>query len=241
MKILIIRHGDPDYVNDCLTERGKLEAQSLAKYLKNEKIDHYYMSPLGRAMETASYTLKEKGRTAEICPWLQEFNAPIIGDDGKEKITWDWLPEKWTCEEKYFSKDLWHTTDTMTNGRVIKEAERVWNGLDEVLERHGYKRNGAYYKAEKANNDTIALFCHFGVECVILSHLLNVSPMVLWHGTCALPTSVTTLYTEERRKGIAYFRMTSFGSTAHLEMDKIKPSFSGRFCEMYDNENERHD
>lgn len=241
MRILIIRHGDPDYVNDCLTERGKLEAESLASFLKNEKIDHYYMSPLGRAMETASYTLKAKGCEAEICPWLREFHAPIIGDDGNSKITWDWLPGIWTKDEKYFNKDLWHTTSVMEEGSVFSEAERVWQGLDEILEKHGYKREDNYYRAEMANNDTIALFCHFGVECVMLAHLLNVSPMVLWHGTCALPTSVTTLYTEERRKGIAYFRMTSFGSIAHLTIDGIEPSFSGRFCETYDNENERHD
>ena len=241
MRILIIRHGDTDYVNDCLTERGKVEAKSLANYICKEKIDYFYMSPLGRAKETASYTLKRFGVEAEICPWLQEFDAPIIDDNGNSKITWDWLPTKWTADEKYFNLNDWHTTDTMTKANVISEAKRVWSGLDKLLEAYGYQREENYYKAINANNKTIALFCHFGVECVMLSHLLNISPMVLWHGTCALPTSVTTLYTEERRKGTAYFRMTTYGSTAHLAIDGIEPSFSGRFCEMYDNENERHD
>lgn len=241
MRILIIRHGDPDYENDCLTQKGRAEAKSLADHICGEKIDYFYVSPLGRAKETASYTLEKFGKEAEMHPWLQEFPSRISGDDGEPKIVWDWLPDKWTAEEKYFSRSQWHTTDVMTQGRVISEARYVWNGLDNLLKKHGYEREGNYYKAVQPNDDTIALFCHFGVECVMLSHLLGISPMVLWHGTCALPTSVTSLYTEERRKGIAYFRMTSFGSTTHLSMDGIEPSFSGRFCEMFDNEYERHD
>ena len=30
MRILIIRHGEPDYAHDCLTEKGWREAQYLA-------------------------------------------------------------------------------------------------------------------------------------------------------------------------------------------------------------------
>ena len=113
--------------------------------------------------------------------------------------------------------------------------------LDELLKRHGYYREGHFYRAERPNNDTIVLFCHFGVACVLLSHLLNISPMVLWHGLCAAPSSVTTLATEERRKGIASFRMLSFGDTSHLYAKGEPPSFAARFCECFGNEGERCD
>ncbi len=241
MRILIIRHGDPDYENDCLTERGKKEAESLSKYLEGQKIDYFYMSPLGRAMETASYTLKRFGKQAEILPWAREFHAPITIGGESPHIPWDWLPEQWTAEKRYFDRDSWFLTDVMQNGNVISEARRVWYGLDELLKKHGYERIDDHYKVNAPNSDTIALFCHFGVECVMLAHLLGVSPMTLWHGCCALTTSVTELYTEERRKGKAYFRIIRFGNTEHLTIDGIKPSFSGRFCEMYDNTDERHD
>lgn len=114
-------------------------------------------------------------------------------------------------------------------------------GLDEILARHGYVREGNYYRTDQGNTDTVALFCHFGVECVMLSHLLHISPMPLWHGSCALPSSVTTLVTEERRKGIASFRMLSFGDLSHLYVHGEVPAFAARFCEVYENENERHD
>ena len=110
-----------------------------------------------------------------------------------------------------------------------------------LLASHGYVRDGLTYRAEHANNDTIVFFCHFGLECVLLSHLLHISPMVLWHGTCAAPSSVTTLVTEERRPGIAYFRMSSFGDISHLYVKDEPPAFAARFCECYDNEDERHD
>jgi len=129
----------------------------------------------------------------------------------------------------------------MKKCNVKSEADKVFKGIDKILEKNGYVREGNLYRAVKPNRDTIVLFCHFGVECVILSHLLGISPVVLWHGCCALPTSVTTLVTEERRKGIAYFRMLSFGDTSHLYIAGEEPSFSARFCETYDNFDERHD
>ena len=100
------------------------------------------------------------------------------------------------------------------------------------------------YRAQRPNRDTVVLFCHFGVECVLLSHLMNVSPMILWHHTCALPTSVTTAITEERRQGKVAFRVNAFGDISHLTGPVYaggeEPSFSARFCETFDSD-ERHD
>jgi probable phosphoglycerate mutase len=76
---------------------------------------------------------------------------------------------------------------------------------------------------------------------VLVSHLVHVSPMILWHGFCAAPTSVTTAVTEERRAGIASFRVSGFGDTSHLYAAGREPSFSARFCECYTNKDERHD
>ena len=182
------------------------------------------------------------GRTAEEYSWLREFHAPIKDIyTGKDHVTWDWLPADWTAVPEYYDMNLWRRTPVMCEAKVSEEAQRVYSGLDDLLERHGYKREGNIYRAVSPNMDTIVLFCHFGVECVMLGHLLGVSPMVLWHGLCAAPTSVTTLTTEERRKGIAYFRMNSFGDISHLYAAGEKPSFAARFCEMFDNEDERHD
>lgn len=242
MKLLIIRHGDPDYAIDSLTEKGWREAELLSERIAGMEVAAFYVSPLGRAKDTASQTLQKTHREAEVCPWLREFHAPIRHKaTGEERIPWDWLPAEWTAVEEFYQKNLWHKMPVMQQGKVFEEAMRVYNGLDGLLKKHGYERKGNIYQAIRPNTDTVVLFCHFGVECVMLGHLLGISPMVLWHGFCAAPTSVTTLITEERRKGVAYFRMSAFGDTSHLYAAGEKPAFAARFCEIYDNSEERHD
>jgi broad specificity phosphatase PhoE len=242
MKLIIIRHADPDYSIDSLTEKGWKEAEFLSDRISKMDVKGFYVSPLGRAKDTASVTLKKMNRVAEVLPWLREFHAPIIDEEtGKERVTWDWLPSSWTAVDEFYDKQHWHKVPVLQAGNVLEEAKSVYTGLDDLLKDHGYVREGNIYRAVCSNNDTIVLFCHFGVECVMLGHLLGISPMVLWHGFCAAPSSVTTLITEERRKGIAAFRMSSFGDVAHLYAAGEEPAFAARFCETYDNMEERHD
>lgn len=242
MKLLIIRHGDPDYSIDSLTPTGWKEAELLAQRVSKLDVKAFYVSPLGRAKDTASVTLNLMGRTAEVMPWLREF-APAGRDPNRPgaKPMWDWLPQEWTAEPLFYHPDTWHQQADYASINAEAEAKWVAEGLDALLEKHGYVRQGKLYRAQKPNEDTVVLFCHFGVECVLLSHLLGISPMVLWHGTCAAPTSVTTLTTEERREGIAYFRMSSFGDISHLYAAGQEPAFAARFCEMYTNFDQRHD
>lgn len=243
MKLLIIRHGDPDYSIDSLTEKGWKEAEYLSEKMAKLDVKAFYVSPLGRAKDTASCTLKKMNRTAEEKEWLREFspkiNRPDTGD--RKKVAWDWLPQDWMMEEKFFRYDSWYDVPVMQEAHVKEEYDWVVNNFDEILAEHGYRREGHYYRVEKANNDTLVFFCHFGVECVLLSHLMNASPMVLWHGCCAAPSSVTTVVTEERREGIAGFRMSSFGDVSHLYAKGEPPAFAARFCETYENADERHD
>ena len=240
MKLLIVRHGDPDYAIDSLTETGWKEAELLSDRLSRLDVTACYCSPLGRAKDTAAATLKKLGMEAEICPWLREFAPTVKRPDG-EGVAWDWLPQNWTAHPAFFDREKWMEHPAFTEAGVPEEAKWVWGNLDALLARHGYVRDGDFYRVEKASEDTVILFCHFGLECVLLSRLLNVSPMVLWHGTCALPTSVTTLITEERREGIAYFRMNGMGDISHLYAAGQEPSFSARFCETYANTAQRHD
>ena len=242
MKLIIVRHGDPDYEHDTLTETGHLEAALTARRLSGHNFAACYVSPLGRAQDTAKYTLDACGLQAETLPWLREFRAPILHPDtGDFRVPWDWLPAAWTAEPAYYDKDRWAETDVMREHHVGEEAQRVCAGLDELLAKHGYVRTGNAYRAEHPNTDVLLLFCHFGVECVMLAHLIGTSPMVLWHGLCAAPTAVTVVSTEERRKGIASFRINTFGDTGHLYAGGREPSFSARFCETFSNADERHD
>lgn len=243
MKLLIVRHGDPDYSIDSLTEKGWKEAEYLSERLSKLDIKDFYVSPLGRAKDTASLTLKKMGRTAEECDWLREFtyyiNRPDVTD--RKKGLWDWLPQDWTKDSRFYQYDHWFENERFTPEHIKEEYEKVTGEFDRLLAKHGYVREGHIYRVEKPNQDTLVFFCHFGLECVLLAHLIGASPMVLWHGMCAAPTSVTTVVTEERRRGIASFRISSFGDISHLYVKDEPPAFAARFCECYDNEDERHD
>ena len=243
MKLLLIRHGDPDYEHDTLTEKGWREAEFLSERISRLDVRAFYLSPLGRAQDTASLTLRKMNRIGTTCEWLREFAGRIQRPDRPESasITWDWLPQDWLKEPEFLDPDLWVDHPVMQAGGIDREYAWVIRNFDDLLAAHGYRREGRLYRAAESNEDTLVFFCHFGVECVLLSRLLNLSPMVLWHGLAAAPTSVTTVYTEERREGIACFRAAAIGDISHLYMNGEEPSFSARFCECFYREDQRHD
>ena len=84
MRILMIRHGDPDYIHDTLTEKGRREAALLSETAEDLRTGDCYQSPLGRAQETAAYTLKRLGKTAETLDWLEEFPAKVDINQSEE-------------------------------------------------------------------------------------------------------------------------------------------------------------
>ena len=251
MQLLIIRHGDPDYAADGLTPKGHREAALLAEYLQNRPIDDYYVSPLGRARATARYTLEKKGAEAEVLDWLREFPAvvrtgelpeleealpPWEDDPRSEHLCWDILPRYWMEREEFFHPEDWRRTELCRHSDMEQVYARVTGSFDRLLERYGYFRQGRLYRAEPGSHKVAALFCHFGVECVLLAHLIGMNTFVLWHCTCALPSAVTWVNTEERRQGVASWRMASFGDLSHLALGGEEPSFSARFCECFGDE-----
>ena len=235
MRILIVRHGEPDYIHDSLTKKGWKEAELLADKLVNEDIQDIYVSPLGRAKDTASLTLKKRNQGAKVMDWMREFPPRIKRPDHKlmRSVAWDWLPGDWTKDERFYDKDHWYENPVMKEAHVGEAYKHVCTEFDRLLAEYGYVRDGHIYRTEKGNHCTICLFCHFGLEMVLISHLLDVSPMPLWHGFCAAPSSLTTIYTEERRKGIVSFRVAEFGSAEHLTLGGEKPSFAARYPEVY--------
>ena len=242
MRLLIIRHGDPDYSNDTLTEKGRREAKLLAQKLAKEKINYFYSSPLGRAKDTCMYVAKAHGKENEVIikDWLKEFDCAVTLPSGRErKIPWDMLPIEWTDTPKMYDYKEWYKQDFYKKSEIESVYKKVITELDALLASHGYTRQGETYHTEKGNTETIVFFCHFGLEMVLLSHLCDISPVPLWHHFVALPTSVTTLYTEERQEGTAVFRCCGFGDCGHLYAGQEPLSKSARFCEVYGND-ERH-
>lgn len=246
MKLVFVRHGDPDYRNDCLTEKGQREAKLMVSSVAKLNADYYYVSPLGRAQQTAAtfFNAQEhpEALKTETCDWLREFTPLIDRPDHKERksICWDWMPEDWTAYDEFYDFNNWFNNPILEKGGVRSEIEKIYREFEKLLNKHGYFSEGRYFRAEKPNSDTIVIFCHFGITMILLSYLFKISPMVLWHSFISAPTSLTTVITEERRPGKAFFRLTSFSDASHLAEGGEPVSSSGRFCEVYTNADERH-
>lgn len=255
MRIIFIRHGDPDYEHDTITAKGKREVKALTKRVIKWNVKEFYTSPLGRAQATIAPALKKLKREQITLPWLQEFYYPAKDPEtGEDHIMWDLKPEYFTGEEKYFDKNLWFDTDFIKSGDGARYYKMVTDGIDELLSSYGYKRNGMMYSVESPvpnpnwhnpvnrwhlvsdknlkDDTTLVLTCHLGVMFAIMSHLLNLSPMQLWQGFYVAPTSITVLNTEERTPGSAYFRVERLGDTNHLKENKEKISSSGYFSDV---------
>lgn len=235
MEVWIVRHAEPDYEHDSITEKGEREAKLLADRLSQYEFSAVYVSPMGRARKTASYYLEKTGRTAEVLNWLHEFKGTVV-IDGNETQCWDRLPNYWTKIDDYYSYENWLKVPLMKAGNVESEYEKVKNGVDSLFEKYGYKHCGRLYKVQKPNHDRILLFCHFGVEAAMLSHIIHASPMLLWHNFVALPTSVTRLASVEREEGIAVFNVIQFGDLSHLFAGGEDEAFAARFCECFTDE-----
>lgn len=234
MNLIFIRHGDPDYSIDSLTEKGWREAELLSARTTKWDVKEFYCSPLGRARDTASLTLNKLGREAIVCDWLKEFYIPVEDPITKKPRTpWDFMPNYWTNEPMLYDKDQWFQSPIMKTGAIEENFEKVKSGIDFILAEHGYRRNGKYYTAEKPNQDTLVFFCHLGVQFAILSHLLGIAAPLLWQGFFVAPTSVTILTSEERVKGDAYFRCKTVGDTSHLYTAGEPVSTSGFFQDVY--------
>ena len=186
MRILFIRHGDPDYINDTLTKKGHREAKLLAERAADLNLGSCYVSPLGRAKDTAQYCLDKVGKTAQTVEWLREFPARIDlnqavhlqkayptaeKENGRyvPRIVWDIVPSYWMEHGECMDRDAWRKSDLCQNSDAVEVYDRVTLEFDRFLAEHGYVREGSSYRVERECTETVTFFCHFGITCADFS------------------------------------------------------------------------
>ena len=235
MRILLIRHAEPDYTVDSLTPKGRTEAELLSRRLVRYPVQDFYVSPLGRARDTADYTLRKLNRQAEVLPWLAEFRGSYPDPETGERrtVAWDVRPRIWTAFPGISDIRTWTDAPVFDRGNVREIWKETTDGMDELLGRYACVKDGPVWRCERNTDLTIALFCHFGISMAILGYLTDISPMVLWHRVLCLPSSVTEIVTEERILGEVSFRVTKLGDLTHLEAAGEKRSTAGLFPECY--------
>ena len=97
MILFYIRHGDPIYSPDSLTELGKKQAAALAGRLAGCGIERLFSSDSNRAIMTATPTSEATGLGIELCPWANESLTwrDFTVDDGSGGVTWAFYNQKY--------------------------------------------------------------------------------------------------------------------------------------------------
>lgn len=217
MRLYIVRHADPDYENDNITEDGRAEAQALSGRLAAEKIDHYYCSPLGRARATADYTAQATGKRYQLLEWAREIPNPMITLEPYGRMaTWD-IPGEMLFDGRPAAEgEGWWDTRLVEGARLRSVYGELVAHSDQFLSGFGYNRRGQRYEITKENREKVVVFCHNGFALTWLSHLLRLPTMLTWSGFWLPPTSVTTILFEERSSSWAVPRCIGLADTSHL-------------------------
>ena len=210
MDALLIRHGDPDYANDALTERGHREASALARHLRGAGITRIYCSPMGRAQQTMRYTADALGIEPVTLPWLHELNGCYDGEHwcwslkGADTLGSPVVPEA----------SNWH--ELPPYGPHMKPIQdRLGREFDAFLGTFGYVREGLRYRIDGASDEVLALFCHGGLSLTLLSYLFSWPLQLVYAHLSYDPTGVTRLHWETA-DGYAVPRARTVNDLSHL-------------------------
>ena len=176
MRLILVRHGDPNYELDCLTELGHRQAKVVAERLMEEGIQKIFCSPQGRAQQTAKPFAELSGiKEIETLDFMREIRF------GKfENLYMDGNP--WLCSFELMHKGVdlqdpgWREFSDFADNTATVDVGTVQAGVDSWLETLGYKREGLYYRCTNETDEkkTIVLFSHGGSSTALLSRVFNI-------------------------------------------------------------------
>ena len=222
MRIIFVRHGEPDYARDCLTEAGRLQAAAAAERLAGEGITEIYASPCGRARETASYTAARLGLTVTTLEYMREISwgGPGIPHDGHP-----WTLGDRMLEEGFdFRAGDWRAHPFFRGNAATEHYRQIAERFDAFLEAHGYRHEGRRFRCAGGTDDTLALFSHGGSGACALAHLLALPfPYV----ASVMPydfTSIITLAFPVNEGAYVFPRLELFNDCAHIHRGREKPA-----------------
>ena len=218
MRIIFVRHGEPDYARDCLTAEGQRQAAAAAERLAGEGIGAIYASPLGRARETAEFTARRLGLPVTELDFMREitWGGPGLPVEGHPWTLGDWLIDR---EDFDFLRDDWRQHPYFRDNAAARCCRHIEARFDEFLAGLGYRREGGRYLCEGGDERTVALFSHGGSGACALARALNLPfPWV----ASVLPydfTSIIIRAFEVRPGEYVHPRVELFNDCAHIRRD----------------------
>ena len=203
MRIIFVRHGDPNYEKDCLTELGHKQAKLVAQRLLNEGIEEIYSSPMGRAQQTAQPFSELSGiKEIHTLDFMKEIRFGLENDLYNEEYS-PWVAvDKLAAAGTNLQDPDWRKFPVFINNTATIDVDNVRANADKWLESLGYKREGLYYKNIRKDDSqhTIVLFSHGGSSTALLSQVLNI-PFPHLCATLHIPHTGITILRLDRNPG----------------------------------------
>lgn len=219
MLLYIIRHGDPNYEKDCLTERGWQQAEAVGERLERSGIDRVFSSPMGRARETAEPTCRRLGLDCTIEEWAHEIEEERITTypDGVRKSISAVQNSLFRAngdidlpyEQTYSARALADTDMRTAMAKIEKEGNAF-------LERLGYRAENGIYRILRPNEEKVALFCHTCLARAWISTLLHIPVHMMWASFVYTHTGVTALEFKNYEDGTTAPRCLCYSDMSHL-------------------------
>ena len=150
MRIIFVRHGHPNYRNDCLTEIGHLQATAVAERLKNENIARICSSSCGRARETAEHIAVYHDLPVITYDFMREIGWGSLSGEPLFQNGHPWFTiDDMIAKGENLNDPDWANSQRFRNNEVTHHTRRVIDGFDEWLAALGYLREGNYYRVTK--------------------------------------------------------------------------------------------
>ncbi len=230
MILYYVRHGDPIYDPDSLTELGKKQAEALAPRFARLGLNEIYSSTSIRAIKTAEPTAKALGLKVTLLPWAHEN---LAFDDFSVK---EGEGRNWSFFNKEFKQkalapavramgENWHLHPHFQTENFTRGVNRVNAQVDEFFLNQGYvhDREKANFRALKKNEKRIAFFAHEGFAKAFFSSLLDIPYPVIALKTDMGHSGVTVVYFDEREEEF-FPRVMQWSDSSHLsKADLITP------------------
>ena len=221
MEIVLIRHGQPEWVRDGLnvvdpplTERGIAQADAVGAALGGEPFDEIVVSPLRRARQTAAPLRSAVGHAEAIEPFLEEIREP----------NWHGTPAElarlaYEEDRSRPAEDRWHGLE---GGEAPRDfVERVRAGAEAFWASRGMYRSKQTLPVWHLDrpDHRIAVVAHAGTNGVLLCHLLGLDPVPWeWDRFVTMHASITRL--QSMRLGDGHtFALTRLSDVEHLRLD----------------------
>ncbi len=203
MRLILIRHGDPNYELDCLTELGQKQAKITAQRLLKEGIQEVYSSPMGRAKQTAQPFLDASGiKNMQILDFMKEIRYGLENDLYNQDYS-PWVGvDRMANQGEDLQNPNWRSLPLFKDNTATVDIDLVQAASDKWLESLGYKRQGLYYKNIRDDDAqfTLALFSHGGSSTALLSRIFNI-PFPLLCASLHIPHTGITIIRFDRTPG----------------------------------------